>query len=110
MGKLWARSDEEREAARRAKQERTFRASPLGRATAAFADGDGFFQLRLNADDVRDDLLARVEAVGWRLEHAGWVFVPTGSSSTDFGGGVSTSTDGELTGIYLFRRDEPVAS
>lgn len=50
-------------------------------------------------------LLGAIESLGWRLEHAGWVFVETGASSRDrsFASGQKTSTSGRIDGIYLFR-------
>jgi hypothetical protein len=51
-------------------------------------------------------VLGQIEQLGWHLEHAGWTFIETGATSSDmiFGSGQGTVTQGEVTGIYLFRR------
>lgn len=125
------RAEQERrqaEEARLAEEERrraAFAASPIGRARAAHARGDRFFQVELDAgaltgyasvfgssdNEIRahhdeSDLLGRIEDEGWRLEHTGFVFIETGSTSTErmFFSGEGTVTRGVVTGIYLFRR------
>lgn len=97
----------------------------MGLAAAAFERGDEFFQVDLSisalstrqsnpfgvkitklrkSDTAPGDVLGLIEALGWRLEHAGWVFVEvasrTASSNTSVNRGV-------LKGVYLFRRAEP---
>ena len=58
-------------------------------------------------------VLAQVEAVGWRLEQAGYFFAVTGQSSTErvFLSGENTAVTGVTVGVYLFRRtgDAPAA-
>jgi len=51
-------------------------------------------------------LLGHVEAIGWRLEHVGYVFVETGSSSSAriLSTGEGTVNRGEIVGYYVFRR------
>ena len=51
------------------------------------------------------EILAAVEAEGWRLEHVGYVFVPTGQSTRlkVLGTGESVAVSGVTVGIYLFR-------
>jgi hypothetical protein len=103
-------------------------ASPLGRATAAKQAGHEFFELQLDvgghtgtasfgtAGGTREttssaQTLAELEKVGWRLEHAGYVFLMTGESSTNRGGfssGENTAVSGTVVGIYLFRNDRTV--
>jgi hypothetical protein len=54
--------------------------------------------------------LAAIEAVGWKLEHVGYVFMITGESSRDkfLATGERTAVSGQTIGIYLFRRaDSP---
>lgn len=119
----------------------TYRASPVGRAEAAFADGAGFFQVDMPITEVsrkvlkqsytiagtdeyktgygvgrrqhagQADTLSAIEAVGWRLEHAGYAYVMTGQISRDklMSSGQEVGVMGTLTGIYLFRRDETAA-
>jgi hypothetical protein len=106
----------------------TFKRSAAGKAARAFDRGDEFFQVELSHADVtgsasllagaaRDatierkggatDVLGDIERAGWRLEHANWVFVQTGESSREkFLSGQQSVITGEITGIYLFRRDD----
>lgn len=97
--------------------------TPLGRAQAAHTRGDGFFQLTIDIAELagassalgssanrikqggRPDLLSQIEDVGWRLEHVGYVFIETGSTSTNrvLATGQGTVTRGVVRGIYLFR-------
>jgi hypothetical protein len=51
------------------------------------------------------DLLGKIEELGWRLEHATWLFIETGSSSREklLSGGGRTTVTGRVVGIYLFR-------
>ena len=102
-----------------------YAASPVGRALAAFTSGVQFFQIELTVSQLggeasffgssnssvkhvgqASDILGEIENVGWHLEHAGWTFIETGATSSDaiFGSGQGTVTQGEVTGIYLFRR------
>jgi hypothetical protein len=125
-----ARAEQDAQAAQaaqiRAQQDAAeFAASPVGRATAAFKDNAGFFQIELEVSQLTGptsffgsssnsvehtgaatDLLGRIEAVGWHLEHVGFVFIETGATSTNrvFLSGEGTVTQGNVTGIYLFRR------
>jgi hypothetical protein len=118
-------ADEAHEAERAAQ---AYAASPAGQAAAAKARGDGFFQVeidinrlvgtsalgssrgRLSGAGGRPDLLGQIEDVGWRLEHVGYVFIETGSTSTNraLSTGQGTVTRGVVRGIYLFRNVDPV--
>lgn len=132
----WGKTEEqkqkeqaEREAleleAKKAKAAARYAASPVGRAAAAHENGDGFFQLEIEVSElsgltsafgssnntvrhsgVATDVLARIEAKGWHLEHVGYVFIETGSTSTNrvMSTGQGVVTRGNVTGIYLFRR------
>ena len=112
-------------AAREAEQRAAFEASPIGRARAASRRGDRFFQAEIPVSELtgyasifgssdneitprgdQSDLLGRIEDEGWRLEHTGFVFVETGSTSTGrvLMSGEGTVTRGLVTGVYLFRR------
>jgi len=81
-----------------------YAASPVGRAEAAAAAGAVFFQLELDISQLagpssgfgssdntirgtggRPDVLGQVEDKGWRLENVGYVFVETGSTTSDPG-------------------------
>jgi hypothetical protein len=124
---------EQRRAAAVAKEraEREYAASPVGRAEAALARGDRFFQIQLPVSsltgdrswfgssenaavehaangartDGKPDVLTQIEDAGWHLEHAGYVFVETGATSSArmFSTGEGTVTEGSVQGIYLFR-------
>lgn len=98
-----------------------------GRAAAAKARGDGFFQAQIHVStlngesswgsasatfrrtDDHGDVLGEIEAQGWHLDHVGYVFVETGSVSSNrvLGTGQGTAMRGVVTGIYLFRNTDP---
>ena len=94
--------------------EEKFAASGLGEALAAHERGHAFFELRAFTSEVnepvpastparefnRTDLLGQIEEIGWRLEHASWVWLQMGMN----GDLRSSRIAGEVTGIYLFRR------
>jgi hypothetical protein len=103
--------------------------SPVGKAQAAYDADAGFFQIQLELSEVartawsssyqgysvrkkpkpgHADTLSEIEGVGWRLEHAGYVYVMTGQISRDkfLSSGQETGVMGKVEGVYLFRRDE----
>lgn len=116
-----------REAQREDERRRNaFLASPVGQATTAKEQGQGFFEIQLQVGSSQRDstifgsnnfaisnkktqthagTLAAIESVGWRLEHVGHVFIVTGESSRDkfMASGQQTAVSGETVGIYLFR-------
>jgi hypothetical protein len=53
-------------------------------------------------------VIGQIEESGWRLEHVGYVYVNTGSLSTNrvLRTGEGTAERGKVAAIYLFRRDE----
>lgn len=99
-------------------------ATPLGQAARATREGLPFLELQLEISELAGEagmgaasanerqstdhvqILGQVEAMGWRLEHAGYVFVETGLISTDkvLVSGQATAVRGKTVGIYLFRR------
>jgi hypothetical protein len=97
-------------------------ASPVGAATTAREAGETFFEIQLEvgghhgsagfgvADGRRAwtssaSVLAEIERVGWRLEHAGYFFMVTGETSTArLLSGEATAVSGVTIGVYLFRR------
>jgi hypothetical protein len=124
-----------KEEAARAKEEereaKAFAASPQGRARAAREAGEQLFQISLpvsateksfvgdsvmlgapTATKTRDrDVsgpLALIESEGWRLDHVGYVFRPTGTQSRDrlLATGQVETIMGEVVGIYLFRASD----
>jgi hypothetical protein len=101
-------------------------ASPIGQATTAKEQGQGFFEIQLKVGSSQRDstvfggnndniertrtqshagTLAAIESIGWRLEHVGYVFVVTSESSRDkmLRTGQQTAVSGDTIGIYLFR-------
>jgi hypothetical protein len=100
-------TDEERQAEASQKQEAEYEASPAGQAATAFARGDAFFQIEILLTSMSEwaafyearrpdptvpaDVLGRIEAAGWRLEHASWV---------------SDEMAERVKGVYLFRRND----
>lgn len=118
----WGKTEEQKRAEAENRAQEEFATTPLGLATAAFENNDRFFQIELRVSElVRKifpsrrgseirrseppaDLLGQIESIGWKLEHAGFVFVETGSAINPFGSINNVITKGEVTGIYLFRR------
>ncbi len=113
-----ARKDAAAEAQRQAEHE----ASPVGRAEAKRAAGSAFFQIEIDVSQLagssgfgsstgrvlhtggRPDLRTD-RRKGWKLEHVGYVFIETGSTTTNrvMSTGQGMVTRGNVTGIYLFR-------
>lgn len=112
-----------KDAAAEAKQRAEYEASPAGRAEAERAAGSAFFQIEIEVSQLsgssgfgsstgrvrhsggRPDLLGQIEDKGWKLEHVGYVFIETGSTTTNrvMSTGQGMVTRGNVTGIYLFR-------
>ncbi|MDQ2850263.1 MAG: hypothetical protein M3Y49_05935 [Actinomycetota bacterium] len=102
---------------------------PIGQAVAAKEERQGFFEIQLQVGfsqrdpmpfgatavpkDVRTQshagTLAAIEAIGWKLEHVGYVFVVTGENSRAnfLVSGQNVAVSGETVGIYLFRNTDP---
>jgi hypothetical protein len=115
--------EEQNEARGQAQARAEYEASPLGRAEMAHAAGNAFFQIELEVSQIsggssfgsstgtvrhtggRPDLLGQIEEKGWHLEHVGYVFIETGSTTTNrvLQTGQGMVTRGNVTGIYLFR-------
>lgn len=101
------KSAEERAAAQAQRAEKKFARSPLGRATAAHDRGDALFQIALPVDDTSGLVLSQIEELGWHLEHAGYAFIVSSTSTTNDDGALENLyMDGVLTGVYLFRRPD----
>ncbi len=123
------RAEADREVRRAREQQeaeaRAFAASPVGQARAAFAGGAQFYQFTANTselsgaksafglsvntvttDGAAPDVLGQIEQEGWHLEHVGYAFVQTGSTSSNrmMSTGEAVVTEGFVQGIYLFRR------
>jgi hypothetical protein len=104
------------------RQRAEFLASPIGRATTAKEAGQEFFEIQLpvgthagsagfGSADGRHSTqssavtLGEIEKLGWRLEHAGYVYLVTRESSTDhfMVTGQEVAVSGTTMGVYLFR-------
>ena len=87
--------------AQRAQME--FAQSPVGLATAAHDRGDALLQIAMRVVDTNPPILSQIEAIGWRLEHAGYAFIVSSSSYTNVDGALAgLDVGGELAGVYLF--------
>jgi hypothetical protein len=123
------RAQEEAALAERAKaaaeerQRAALLATPIGAATAALDAGQEFFEVQLevgthtgtasfgSAQGQRTTsssagILGEIEKLGWRLEHASYLYVMTGETSTKkvLVSGDETIISGTTVGVYLFRR------
>jgi hypothetical protein len=113
---------EQDKAAEEERERAAFLATPVGAATAAKEAGQQFFEVQLevgahagsagfgSADGRRTQsssaaILGEIEKLGWRLEHAGYVYIVTGETSTDrvFVTGQAVAVSGVTVGVYLFR-------
>lgn len=118
---------QEREQVKAAEKEtEQFADSPAGHAREARAAGEMFYQVTLpvsqrqhfagasinpnggyRAPKITSHAvtLGMIEAEGWRLESAGYVFEQTGQVSRDkfLSSGQQIATSGRVLGIYLFR-------
>lgn len=116
-----------------AQAEAAYWRSPVGQAAQAKIAGNTFFQLTINVSTLKGrssdflgpssssrtrhsrgapDLLGQIEDLGWHLEHVGYVFVETGTSTRGkmLSSGEQGTTSGYVEGIYLFRNvDDPEA-
>jgi len=134
MAKIFgAKSEEERAADSAAKEEREkekahqqWLITPIGMATSAKEQGNGFFEIELEIGSSRrhvsfgtadfgrhkkqdfTGLLSQIENVGWKLEHVGYYFMITGETSRDkfLASGQNTAVNGKTMGVYLFRNIE----
>lgn len=115
---------EQQHAKKEARARQEWADSPLGRASAAKEAGQPFFEIQLEVGRAEGqamwgtrnyasseqitssaELLGAIEELGWRLEHAGYIFRMTGQSSTErmFVSGEESAVSGVTLGIYLFR-------
>lgn len=98
-------------------------ADPVGQARAAKAAGARLLQISLSLSQTTGHAVAMtgtnatttstqhtstleaIEAEGWRLEHAAYVYRVTGSVSRDkfLSSGQQEAVHGEVLGVYIFR-------
>ena len=109
MGLFTKTPEEMREAEGRRRAEE-FAKTPQGQARAARAAGARIFQVALPLSQT--SALDSVEAEGWRLEHAGYVYWVTGGISHPMflSRGHEEEVQGEIVGIYIFRLVEAANS
>jgi hypothetical protein len=112
----------------RQQAEQAWWASPTGQARAARENGQKVFQISVPLHQTERSVwgtlsgdpaakrqktsdpigpIEQIEAQGWTLAHAGYVFRETGSVSRDklLSSGQTAQVTGEVVGIYLFRAD-----
>jgi hypothetical protein len=117
-----AAAAEQAKAAEQQRERDVFLATPVGAATAALQAGRRFLEVQLEVgghagsagfgstqgrrtSSSSASTLEEIEQLGWRLEHASYVFMVTGETSTSrvFMTGEATTTNGVTVGVYLFR-------
>jgi hypothetical protein len=130
MAGIFKKSEEEiaqasakKEEEKQARLHQAWLASPVGLATTAKENGNGFFELELEigsssrsvtfgsgdfGSHKKQDftgLLSQIESIGWHLEHVGYYFMVTGESSRDkfLASGQNVAVNGKTMGVYLFR-------
>lgn len=100
-----ARKLEAKAAAEAQKEHDRFLRSPIGMATQAHVRGDSLLQIAFPVDIDGGRILSEVEAIGWRLDQAGYAYELRLSSSSNLDEKLSSiESDGDITGVYLFRR------
>jgi hypothetical protein len=120
-------SPEEQEEKRKKKAKIAFDNSPIGRARSAKVAGMKIFQIDFplsstrarvevmvgayaDSSDAKDysNEIQSIEAEGWRLEHANYIYRITGSESRDkfLASGQQEAVSGEIIGIYIFRSND----
>ena len=134
----WGKSEEEKQAeaeqrklqAEEKNKEQARQAylrTPVGQAVGAKERGDRFFEVQLDAAQLKGpasafgssentvhrsarapDVLGQIEEIGWRLEHVSHAFIETGATTTNrvLGTGQGMVTRGVVTGFYLFRNTD----
>jgi len=109
---------------RRRREEEAFSKTPAGKARAAKAAGMEIFQIDVPLSKTKGEtvpmvgafahssattnyavVIQSIEAEGWRLEHAGYIYRVTESVSRDkfLSSGQQEAVSGEIVGIYIFR-------
>lgn len=122
-GMFSKKSEEERKKEKEEKAHQAWLKSPIGMATQAKEQGNGFFEIELEIGSSKREvvfgsadfgshrksdftgLLSQIESIGWRLEHVGYYFMITGETSRDkfLASGQNTAVNGKTMGVYLFR-------
>lgn len=80
--------------------------SPIGRAEHALAAGKALFELSLPVESDDGRTLSDIEAIGWRLQHTGYVHEVSISSLSNMQNQLDqVFSSGRVVGVYVFRRD-----
>lgn len=80
--------------------------SPIGRAELALAAGKALFELSLPVESDDGRTLSDIEAIGWRLQHTGYVHEVSISSLSNTQNQLDqVFSSGRVVGVYVFRRD-----
>jgi hypothetical protein len=99
------RKAEARATATARKEQERFLRSPIGMAAQAHARGDNLFQIAFAVENDGGKVLSDIEAIGWQLDNASYVFELSLNSMSNVNDQVSgVSSTGEIKGVYLFRR------
>jgi hypothetical protein len=98
------KSEEEKAAARERRAKEEYARSPVGLATQAHERDDPLLQVQVPVTMSSAAILSQIEAIGWSLEHAGYTFIVSSTSTSWDGALTGLEVGGELTGVYLFRR------
>jgi hypothetical protein len=121
------------EEARKQAEEQAWLASPLGQATIAKENNQGFLEIEIALGARRGEvhfgsrgrdglidgkykkssytgILSDIEDIGWRLEHVGYYFMITEESSRDklLSTGQRTAVSGQTMGVYLFKNTDKI--
>lgn len=117
-----ARASAQAEAAKQAAEKRR-QSGPVGQAEVAKQAGLRFYEVQLDVGTTQGSAtfgeatgsetrssthlgtLGEIEALGWQLEHVGYVYQVTGEETTDkfVTTGQRVAVSGKTVGIYLFR-------
>ena len=120
--------EEENQRLEKVSQENAFNNTHAGKARSARNAGARTFQISLQLSETQNvaipviggtykskatidhhaTIIDSVEAEGWRLEHAGYVYQVSGSvtSKSLLANGLQEAVHGEIIGIYIFRFTE----
>lgn len=121
------------EETRKQQEEIDWLASPLGQATRAKENNEGFLEVEIVLGSRRGEvsfgsrgkdgfldgkyskssytgILSEIENIGWKLEHVGYYFMITEESSRDkfLSSGQRTAVSGQTMGVYLFKNTDNI--
>jgi hypothetical protein len=125
QARVRAAQAEEARAAQEARDRAAWLTTPVGSATAAKQAGKRFLEVQLQVGThvgqasfgeatgrrtttSSAEVLAQIEELGWRLEHANYFYMVTGETSSErvFLSGQAVAVSGVTVGAYLFRNPD----